>query len=195
MFGLFGFGATELFRRSFNAVFFDETSSAGPNELLFLFAAGLATLLTCAAGAPFEILRVRSMSTTENQGVAKVFDEFVEQNRQKRGGAVVSTSSSSSPVASLLPSGLQVEDIKPLWSSFNPIVSRELPFAVTKFLVFDLAAGTFSDLINGAGLLGDEKIQVGVGGYGLALSAFSGALAGMYFIADVYMFFICTYRF
>lgn len=185
VFGLFGFGATELFRRSFNAVFFDETSSAGPNELLFLFAAGLATLLTCAAGAPFEILRVRSMSTTENQGVAKVFDEFVEQNRQKRGGAVVSTSSSSSPVASLLPSGLQVEDIKPLWSSFNPIVSRELPFAVTKFLVFDLAAGTFSDLINGAGLLGDEKIQVGVGGYGLALSAFSGALAGMYLIAAV----------
>jgi len=179
VFGLFGFGATELFRRSFSAVFFNE--DAGPNEFLFLAAAGLATLLTCAAGAPFEILRVRSMSTTENQGVAKVFDEFVEQNRLKRGATIESTpTSSSSPVAALLPPGLQTEDIKPLWSSFNPIVSRELPFAVTKFLVFDLAAGSIANLINSANLLGDDvKIQVGVGGYGLLLSAFSGAIAGI----------------
>jgi len=179
VFGLFGFGATELFRRSFSAVFFNE--DAGPNEFLFLAAAGLATLLTCAAGAPFEILRVRSMSTTENQGVAKVFDEFVEQNRLKRGATIESTpSASSTPVAALLPAGLQTEDIKPLWSSFNPIVSRELPFAVTKFLVFDLAAGSIANLINSANLLGDDvKIQVGVGGYGLLLSAFSGAIAGI----------------
>ena len=76
VFGLFGFGATELFRRSFSAVFFNE-EAVGPNEFLLLAAAAFATLLTCAAGAPFEILRVRSMSTTENQGVKKVFDEFV----------------------------------------------------------------------------------------------------------------------
>ncbi len=49
VFGLFGFGATELFRRSFSAVFFNE-AAAGPNEFLLLAAAGLATLLTCAAG-------------------------------------------------------------------------------------------------------------------------------------------------
>ena len=104
MFGLFGFGATELFRRSFSAVFFDE-AAAGPNEFLLLVAgmswtfdiailqlysvishlsayvlpklAGLATLLTCAAGAPFEILRVRSMSQLQDQGVKDVFDNFV----------------------------------------------------------------------------------------------------------------------
>lgn len=76
VFGLFGFGATELFRRSFSAVFFDETAE-GPSELLLLAAAGLATLLTCAAGAPFEILRVRSMSTTKSQSVKQVFEEFV----------------------------------------------------------------------------------------------------------------------
>ena len=76
VFGLFGFGATELFRRSFSAVFFDETAS-GPSEFLLLAAAALATFLTCAVGAPFEILRVRSMSTTENQGVKKVFEDFV----------------------------------------------------------------------------------------------------------------------
>jgi len=78
--------------------------------------------------------------------------------------------------------GLQLEDITPLWSSFSPIVSRELPFAVTKFLVFDLAAGNISNLINSSNLLGEgNEIQVGVGGLGLLLSAFAGALAGMYF--------------
>eukprot|EP00581_Thalassiosira_minuscula_P015999 CAMPEP_0183720514 /NCGR_PEP_ID=MMETSP0737-20130205/13110_1 /TAXON_ID=385413 /ORGANISM="Thalassiosira miniscula, Strain CCMP1093" /LENGTH=1090 /DNA_ID=CAMNT_0025950389 /DNA_START=103 /DNA_END=3375 /DNA_ORIENTATION=+ len=175
VFGLFGFGATELFRRSFSAVFFDETAS-GTNEFLFLFAAGLATLLTCAAGAPFEILRVRSMSTTENQGVTKVFEEFVEQNRQKRAAPVASVSSSSA----VLTPGLQIEidDIKPLWSSFNPIASRELPFAVTKFLVFDLAAGSIAEFVNSADVL-SEPIQVGVGSLGLLLSAFAGALAGI----------------
>jgi hypothetical protein len=76
VFGLFGFGATELFRRSFSVVFFDE-AAGGPSELLLLLAAGLATLLTCAAGAPFEILRVRSMSTTTSQSVKQVFEEFV----------------------------------------------------------------------------------------------------------------------
>ena len=76
VFGLFGFGATELFRRSFTAAFYDETAT-GTNQFVFLAAAGLATLLTCAAGAPFEILRVRSMSTTENKSAKKVFREFV----------------------------------------------------------------------------------------------------------------------
>lgn len=76
VFGLFGFGATELFRRSFSAVFFDE-AAGGPSEFLLLAAAGLATVITCAAGAPFEILRVRSMSTTKTQGVKQVFEEFV----------------------------------------------------------------------------------------------------------------------
>ena len=77
-------------------------------------------------------------------------------------------------------SKLSAEDIKPLWLSFNPIVSRELPFGVTKFLVFDLAANNISDLINTSNILGDgNKIQVGVGTLGLLLSAFSGALAGI----------------
>mmetsp|Transcript_34050 Transcript_34050/g.61161 ORF Transcript_34050/g.61161 Transcript_34050/m.61161 type:complete len:996 (+) Transcript_34050:108-3095(+) len=173
VFGLFGFGATELFRRSFSAVFFDE-AAAGPNEFLFLAAAGLATLLTCAAGAPFEILRVRSMSTTENLGVKTVFGEFVDQNRLKRGMPVASASSPSA-----ITPGLQLEDITPLWSSFNPIVSRELPFAVIKFLVFDLAAGSIAGLVNSANLLVDPLV-VGVGTLGLLLSAFAGALAGRF---------------
>jgi hypothetical protein len=104
--------------------------------------------------------------------------ELQEQNRQKRKPIAAGSMSTSIPNAAI-DSGLQVEDIKPLWLSFNPIVSRELPFAVTKFLVFDLAAGTISDLVNNSNMLGDgNKIQVGVGTLGLLLSAFSGALAG-----------------
>jgi hypothetical protein len=179
VFGLFGFGATELFRRSFSAVFFDETA-AGPSEFLLLAAATLSTLLTCAVGAPFEILRVRSMSTTENQGVNKVFTDFIEENRSKRhrGGKMSVASASSLSASAVFPKGMPLEDIKPLWSSFIPIASRELPFALTKFLVFDLASQSIADFINGSNLLGDGEIQVGVGGLGLFLSAFAGALAG-----------------
>ena len=204
VFGLFGFGATELFRRSFSAVFFDEAAS-GPNEFLLLAAAALATFLTCAVGAPFEILRVRSMSTTENQGVKKVFEDLVvrycsfrseavqlprkvqltfcmlqSENRLKQhtGGDMPIASASSLSASAILPKGIRLEDIKPLWSSFNPIASRELPFALTKFFVFDLASSFIADLINRSNLLGDDEIQVGVGGLGLLLSAFAGALAG-----------------
>mmetsp|Transcript_19514 Transcript_19514/g.42090 ORF Transcript_19514/g.42090 Transcript_19514/m.42090 type:complete len:1057 (+) Transcript_19514:108-3278(+) len=169
VFGMFGFGATELFRRSFSVVFFDEAGASSPNEFVLLAAAGFATLLTCAAGAPFEILRVRSMSSVESLGVKKVFQDFVEQNRSKESGVPLT----------LEAEGLQPGDIKPLWSSFTPIASRELPFAVTKFLVFDLASGSIADFLNNSHLLGDEKIQVGVGTFGLLLSAFAGALAGI----------------
>ena len=106
---------------------------------------------------------------------------------------VSSTSSSASPVAAILPEGMQLDDIKPLWSSFLPIVSRELPFAVTKFLVFDLSAGSIANLINSANLLGDEKIQVGVGGYGLLLSAFAGALAGTFHCFAIFYYVFVSY--
>ncbi len=94
-----------------------------------------------------------------------------EQNRIKRTNGIANNLA--------LSTGIQIEDIKPLWSSFLPIISRELPFALTKFLVFDLASRTIADLINGSSLLGDEEIKVGVGGTGLVISAFSGGLAGL----------------
>ncbi|KAL7494571.1 hypothetical protein ACHAWT_003329 [Skeletonema menzelii] len=185
VFGLFGFGATELFRRAFSAVFFDEAAAAAnsPNEFVLLAAAGVATVLTCAAASPFELLRVRSMAQVENEGVDKIFNGFVDQNRQKRGMKTIPTSAlatSSSSSAMVAAKGLQLDDIKPFWSSFFPIVSRELPFAVTKFLVFDLAAGNIAAFLNDSNMMGsDTKIQVGVGTAGLILSAFSGALAGI----------------
>ncbi|KAL3793872.1 hypothetical protein HJC23_002119 [Cyclotella cryptica] len=179
VFGLFGFGATELFRRSFSAVFFDESSDG--SEFVLLAAAAFATLLTCAAGAPFEIIRVRSMSIVEAKGVKEVFFDLVEQNRLKGNpNAKKHLKSSTVAAAMSLEPSIQIEDIKPLWRSFSPIVSRELPFAVTKFLVFDLAAGSIADFVNRSNLLGDgNKIQVGVGTLGLLLSALSGAFAGI----------------
>lgn len=53
-------------------------------------------------------------------------------------------------------------------------------------MVFDLASGSIADLINRSNVLGDEKIQVGVGGLGLLLSAVSGALAGMQINVDLF---------
>jgi len=174
VFGLFGFGATELFRRSFSAVFFDESSASGPSEILLLVAAGFATLLTCLAGSPFEILRVRSMSMVESEPIATVFNSFIEENRARKKGVQPAIESSTDTRR------FELSDVKPLWSSFNPIVARELPFAVTKFLVFDLAASTIASAINSSGALGDTEIQVGVGTAGLTLSALSGAIAGIF---------------
>jgi hypothetical protein len=111
-------------------------------------------------------------------------------------------SASSLSASAILPKGIQLDDIKPLWSSFYPIASRELPFALTKFLVFDLASSSIANLINGSNLLGDDEIQVGVGGLGLLLSAFAGALAGRCpfivfvltkFVLLIIMFFDCNH--
>ncbi len=70
------------------------------------------------------------------------------------------------------------DDIQPLFSGFLPIVSRELPFAVIKFLAFDIVATTIISLINAQPQI-IEPIQVGTGTIGLAVSAFSGAIAGL----------------
>ena len=73
---------------------------------------------------------------------------------------------------------VQKEDIEPLFSAFPKIVSRELPFAIIKFLVFDLVA-QFSTTLYNSYFIPDVKVQVGVGTLGLTISAFSGALAGI----------------
>lgn len=114
-------------------------------------------------------------------GLIKLLHLPQEQNRSKRGANLATPSNSVASIsAASLNSRIEVDDIKPLWLSFNAIVSRELPFAVTKFLVFDITAGSISNLINSSNILEDgSKIQVGVGALGLLLSAFSGAMAGI----------------
>ena len=70
------------------------------------------------------------------------------------------------------------DDIPPLFSGFLPIVSRELPFAVVKFLAFDLVASTIISVINSQPQI-IEPVQVGAGTIGLAVSAAAGSIAGL----------------
>lgn len=91
------------------------------------------------------------------------------------------SSSKSIPVGShILPSisltDLTRSDVKVLFAPFPQIISRELPFAIAKFLTFDIVAKYLEGLVN-AGL--NMQVQVGVGPKGLAISAFAGAVAGV----------------
>lgn len=72
VFGSFGFGATELFRRSFA-----ELSDGTGSEITLLLAASAATVLTAAAASPFEVLRVRSMGLIENKPWLDVLKDFL----------------------------------------------------------------------------------------------------------------------
>ena len=72
-----------------------------------------------------------------------------------------------------------MKDAQALFSGFYPIVSRELPFAVIKFLAFDLIASTAMTVINSQPQI-IEPIQVGSGSIGLIVSAVSGAIAGLF---------------
>jgi hypothetical protein len=79
VFGSFGFGATELFRRSFSSIFFPEDtgSQSGGQEIFLLIAAASASIITSAAAAPFETLRVRSMGYPEPKALNYVFSDFL----------------------------------------------------------------------------------------------------------------------
>lgn len=74
---------------------------------------------------------------------------------------------------------LRFRDLLPLWSGFAPILSRELPFAIAKFLTFDLIASTVLSFLNARTSDGSFPIQVGVGPIGLAVSAGAGSFAGI----------------
>lgn len=76
VFGSFGFGATELFRRSISSFFFSESGDQ-VNEVAVLLAAALATVLTAAAASPFEVLRVRSMALLDEKPWTEVLREFL----------------------------------------------------------------------------------------------------------------------
>ena len=72
-FGSFGFGATELFRRSFTEFF----ASGDGSEIPLLLAASAATVITAAAMSPFEVLRVRSMGLIEPKPWNDVLEQFL----------------------------------------------------------------------------------------------------------------------
>ncbi len=180
VFGSLGFGATELFRRSFTTVFFPDSTGGMKTtgeELILLVAAALACAITSLVAAPFEILRVRGMGYVEPKPVTTVLSDFIDEKRKQR----YSTKGGMHENSKQLSFGnisIGKDDIPPLFSGFIPIVSRELPFAVIKFLVFDLVATFFIALINAQPQV-LEPVQVGSGTVGLIVSAAAGALAGV----------------
>lgn len=79
IFGSLGFGATELFRRSFTAALVTDASEASSKEsaVILLVAAAGACAITSLVATPFETLRVRSMGLVEEKGWQNVLSDFV----------------------------------------------------------------------------------------------------------------------
>ncbi|GAX10014.1 hypothetical protein FisN_25Lh139 [Fistulifera solaris] len=167
VFGSFGFGATELFRRSLAIAFLRSGSSDTASEIALLIAAAGATTVTAAAAAPLEVLRVRSMGYVTPKGWTDVLKDFLEDEGKNK---------NDNDIFEL--NNLKPQELLPLWSGFAPTVSRELPFAVVKFLVFDILSVSIVNLLNSHSE-GALPIQVGVGPVGLAVSAAAGAIAGV----------------
>jgi len=174
VFGSVGFGATELFRRSFTMIVFETTGPSVPVETFtILYAAALACILTSFLASPFEILRVRSMGYVKPQKVGYVLSDFLQEKREQRGQNMP-----EEQMRSFKLTDISKDDIEPLFSGFLPIVSRELPFAVVKFFVFDLLSSSMCSFINAQPQVIDP-VEVGVGSVGLIVSAFSGSIAGL----------------
>mmetsp|Transcript_30580 Transcript_30580/g.89350 ORF Transcript_30580/g.89350 Transcript_30580/m.89350 type:complete len:1165 (+) Transcript_30580:324-3818(+) len=186
VFGSFGFGATELFRRFFTNAIFEEGPGGGTGEeLVLLGAAAVACVITSFAATPFEMIRVQSMGKVKAQGWTEVLADFLAEKRSTRSTSTVRGGTGVIPApkpevsdAEFKLKEIKKDDLKPLFSGFTPIASRELPFAITKFLVFDLLAKAIIALLNSQGNL-TEPVQVGVGPTGLAISAVAGAIAGI----------------
>lgn len=180
VFGSFGFGATELFRRSFSMAFFTDGGGSS-SELILLLAATAATIITSAAASPFELLRVRSMGQIEAKPLTEVLGDFLNESASRRGRknskyAVQPDSGNDTEYAM---KKIKIEDLLPLFAGFPPTASRELAFAIPKFLAFDIIAKAITGFINAGADPGALPIQVGVGAEGLIISAFSGAIAGI----------------
>jgi hypothetical protein len=173
VFGSLGFGATELFRRSFSEIFFvgGDGGVGFRSQLVLLLAASLATIITCAVAAPFELLRVRSMGLVESQKWIDVMKDFLKEK--------LNINDDANGDSDLDLKALDLKDFVPLWAGFGPTASRELAFAIPKFLAFDIIAKAITGLINSQMGQGALPIQVGIGGAGLAISAISGAFAGL----------------
>ncbi|CAB9515620.1 Mitochondrial carrier protein (Partial), partial [Seminavis robusta] len=181
VFGSFGFGATELFRRSFTEIFYNDAGggSGGGSEVVLLLAAGLATVVTSAAATPFEVLRVKSMIRLDSVGWTEVLQTFLRENEKQAAKTAAKRVQRNEGGDSSGLEDINPKDLLPLWSGFAPTLSRELPFAIAKFLAFDVLARLITDVINSQTQEGALPVQVGVGPAGLAVSAIAGAVAGV----------------
>jgi hypothetical protein len=178
IFGSLGFGATELFRRSFTVALFTESGGDVGSELILLLAATVATVITSAAATPFEVLRVRSMGLVESKKWTEVLKDFLDERTSTEYDSSSSASSGDDRKEFVL-TDLNPRDVFPLWAGFAPTCSRELAFAIPKFLVFDVFAKGISGFVNSQVGSGALPVQVGVGTEGLVISAVAGAFAGI----------------
>ena len=74
---------------------------------------------------------------------------------------------------------LKLSDLRPMWRGFVPTLAREIPLTMTKYVAFDLLSKSIAAFLNAQAVEGALPIQVGVGPVGLAVSAASGAIAGI----------------
>jgi len=112
-----------------------------------------------------------------------VVKEFLEENRQEKQKDLNISNDylndqDSATTASLQLSDVELDELPALWGALPAVVSRELPFSLAKFLTFDVVSKSLEVFLNSQ-LPGMTPIQVGVGSAGLAVSAFSGAVAGV----------------
>lgn len=216
VFGSFGYGATELFRRWFALLVETDSSNTDTGlqlEAALLAAAAFACVAMCAAATPFEVLRVRSMASVEPKGWERVLLEFVvsdaralicferlfisvmrsrdltslfillHSQEEKRGTSQAcatseADASSATDTGTLAIRDIRVKELSLLWDAFPKVVSRELPFAIVKFIAFDMAASAIISFIDAQTSIGGN-VQVGSGAAGLAVSAVAGAVAGI----------------
>jgi hypothetical protein len=153
---------------------FSDGNDGTGSTIILLFAAAIGTVVTAAAASPLELLRVRSMGQLESKKWTAVLQDFLEEISD---GPPLPASQQDEEDFDL--KSLNPRDLLPLWAGFAPTLSRELPFAVTKFLTFDIIANLAVGFLNSRAGEGALPVQVGVGPIGLVISAASGAFAGI----------------
>ncbi|CAN0280449.1 unnamed protein product, partial [Discosporangium mesarthrocarpum] len=121
--GFIGFGGTEFFRRVISSMGVGQ-SSQGVGVLLA--ASALAQLLSCLVTCPWEAVRIRVM-TQDVANQVKMFS-FVEVARRM----------------------LQEDGLGEFYSGLGALLFRELPFAIAKFLTFEVVRSTIFEVLPAA---------------------------------------------
>ncbi|GAB5036555.1 mitochondrial phosphate carrier protein 2 [Nannochloropsis oceanica] len=134
--GMLGFGFNEFFRRALTDII--GTGSAEVFEIpIILGASALSTIITCLLTCPLEAVRIRIMSSSPSLASAPF----------------TSPSSPFSGLGSFLAVGndmMAATGIKGLYDGLGPLLFREVPFIMTKFLVFEIVRGSLFSLFPAA---------------------------------------------
>ena len=178
--GGFGFGFNEFLRRYLAGL-------AGPQaqtlySLQISIAAALGSvLITCLATCPFEVVRIRAINAMGEDAAGELTQAELDEN------AGSSSSGSSSNNNEVMGSAPRAQHRDPysalngvgtlyaeggldlLYSALPPLLLRELPFTVTKFLVYDASTQAIAAAI--------PSLQEGP--YASVLSLLGGLAAGV----------------